>query len=508
MIQFRTYNQIGNRTLSWVSWLTVLAMATIVVGLSTSMLPLRVGDSFFFMPAVVNYSAGEGLRNYGYLDADYTGAGRMVWHGYLPAMLLGSVLWDSSYHSLFLVQGFTAVVTLLLTCVLFSQVIERSASIYPLLVSLSAVMMIIGLVPPLLSGRPEPLATLFVLITVLVLIRIPAYCHPIALGLGLMLVGITSPAAAVLGALITGSFYSYGNQFFAAAIKFAVTMAIAAIGIALATQFVYPFGLLEWIRGLQYHSTRVLGYADVSRVQYWFLNPTAFMYGVWFLTAFACGLLLLYRNFRNVKCLTGLLAFGLLFLWASWRLAIEVSTRQYNLFPFAPLACLLILSIASGPESKAKYIGRWFGVALKLVLLLTVSLPAIGTARLVLHCAISRYDGLGYEAARQIVDKLRRNGRRIALSRELFALEENQHGIEYFTIGDILGGGVNVPDSEYLILQQSKLGVSNPPILKGYELESDYFSHHMYKILGVLVAKTPEAYNLAIYKKTARSTPL
>jgi hypothetical protein len=230
-----------------------------------------------------------------------------------------------------------------------------------------------------------------------------------------------------------------------------------------------------------------------------------FMYGVWLLTALACALLLMYRYWSHIKCPIGLIAFGLTFLWVGGRFAVSVPARQYNLFSFAPLACLLVLAVIAGPEKKATTNNRWLRLLPKVAFLLLVGLPALGTVRLVLHCAISRQDGLGYDDARQLVDEIRRNSARITLSRDLFVLAEDQHGIEYFDVARWRRGESKPFASDLLILQQSKLATTDPPILDGYELESDYFSHHTYRVFGLPVGTTPEAYNLAVYRKVARN---
>ena len=100
---------------------------------------------------------------------------------------------------------------------------------------------------------------------------------------------------------------------------------------------------------------------------------------------------------------------------------------------------------------------------------------------------------------------MRRKSGRITLSRDLFALAEDQHGIEYFDIAKWRRGESKPFASDLLILHQSKLATTDPPILDGYVLESDYFAHHTYKVLGVPVATTPEAYNLAVYRKVANA---
>src|SRR5579872_5823080 len=479
----------------WGLAISVFILGAVIMAMSDRLLPLQVGDPSYFMPYAINYAAGEGLYNSvsTWSFSDPTGAGRLS-HGYLQAMLYGTLLWQPSYRALFLIQGFVAVVTVVLTSVLFSSMIASSAINFRWATLIGAVLMLTGLVPLLLSGRPEPLVTLFYLLTVLVLVRVPTRYQFIPLGAGLLCVGITSPVGAILGGLLTGAYFSFGDQFRVAAMKYAATMTIAGVGIALTTHFVFPFGLEEWIAGML-HGTKFLNDFNASRLEYWFLNPRTFMLGALFIASLGSGLMLLYRNGSRVQCPIGLVVFGLAFAAASWRFAIWVSARNYNLFPFAPLACLPILAVISGSQWPAPGSDRQVDSALRYGLLLLAALPAIGTARLFLHCAISSRDGLDYAAARQIVDELRRNNSRIGLSTGLFALAEDQQGIDYFEVSDFSDGNVKSLASDVLVLQQSKTGTTVPPALDGYILESDYFLHHTEKVLGVPVAITPEAYN-------------
>jgi len=324
----------------WVLGASVCGAGAVILGLSSSMLPVPGGDDFYFMPVVVNYSAGNGLYTFGWRETDPTGAGRMVWHGYLQPMLYGSLLWSSTYRALVLLHGFVAIVTLALTSVIFSQVLRSSRSRSTVIPVLAAALMIVGLVPCLLTGRPEPLACLILLATTILLSRAPILPQPIVIGVSLTLLGITTPVGALLAALLTGCFYSWNNAFAAAAIKYAATMAIAACGVALSSQFIYPFGLVEWMHGLHY-ATRMLNYLEASRTQYWLFSPSAFMFGPLFVTALGCGVVLTSRFIANVKCLTGLIGFGIAFLLASWRFSVWVSARHYNLFPSRrSLVCL------------------------------------------------------------------------------------------------------------------------------------------------------------------------
>jgi len=138
---------------------------------------------------------------------------------------------------------------------------------------------------------------------------------------------------------------------------------------------------------------------------------------------------------------------------------------------------------------------------LTVMLFIIAALPALGTGRLVLHCALSRRDGLSYAEARQLVDELRRTNGRLGLSTGLFVLVEDQDNIEYFEPNDLRSRRAVLPLPNILIVGQSKLGVSEPPAVDGYILKREYFAHRMYTWLGIRVGRTPEAYNLAVYRK-------
>jgi hypothetical protein len=529
---------------------TVAALGLATLVLSLEMLPLHYGDAEYFMAPVVNYAAGKGLVNPWYVLRDPQG-GRMVWHGYLMPQLYGTLLWKASYPALVLLQGFVAILVLSVSALLFYAVSARPGRVTPTALAATGILMLIGLLPPLLGGRPEPLATLLLVSVVLVLMRTPLRHQWWIIAAALSLAAAITPAAGVISALVAAVYYYWVFPPRQARWTLLATGILAAAGLAAVTAAVCPFGLVEWLKGILRHFSQLdFEYQPLLRI--WFFQSHMFAYGIWLLAALVAAGILAREKLRSAAIPAGLVVFGLLLLAVCWRLGIWTAGRNYNLLTFAPLACALVLKAfwQIGPLSlwervrvraelghatastaqpsppaplptslrpvpgEGKPSDRWRKAMLCWLLAVVLGVPALSTAKMLLCTLVPQPGRLSYAEAKRLVDELRRSQPKIALSSGLFVLAEKQEGVE---IADLNFGTATVEAvaAPILVLQQAKFvwpdspaaAAGYPPDIPGFQLIDDHFTHCHPAVLGLRLAYTPESYNLAVYRRVEGGRP-
>jgi hypothetical protein len=457
------------------------------------MLPIRTGDSFCFMPTVVNYASGKGMINSGYTEWDPEGIGRLVWHGYLTSLMYGSLPWNSSYRGVFATQAIVASLVVTLFVGLYLILLKRLFRAPWWFADCCVALIVVGLLPSLLTGRHEPLATLVLLSAVYGLVLLPAKHDALVCTVGIALVAITAPAVGIL-ASIAALVYIAWHYPFAMAVRKLIFVAVLTTCLVIAlTEALYPYGFQVWMRAMVSCASRGLGYMDASKVYYWFLNPSAFMYGVWVVGSVVCGVYMMNQRWSQMRWPLGVLAGIAVFVMIAWRFGIWVSARNYNLFPFIPLACLVIVfATLEFKENKYAY-------AVMFSMSIVASLPAIGTARLAMHCLFPSTDVLTYQEAKRLVLR-EMNSEDVLLDTRLFSLVESQVGYGYHRgLADPL-----IRKAQVVILGQAKSSLLEPPKIDGFGIVCDRFSRKSPALFGIPIANTPEGYNLAIYRRVEK----
>lgn len=467
-----------------------LSMSVLGIWLSWLMLPIRTGDSFCFMPTIVNYANSRGLVNTGYIMWDPEGLGRLVWHGYLTSVLYGTLPWNCNYRGICLTQAFVAAGVLYLTVLLYLVWFNRFQRFRPVFLDYCMALMVIGLLPPLLTGRHEPLATVLLLLTSLGLTLLPKSYAVTVSTLGISLMAITSPAIGLLSSAAAIIYFSWRYPIRGALFRLIGVGVLTIVLTFTLTESIYPFGFQPWIKGLADCASRGLGYWDASSVQYWFMNPIAFMYGIWVAGAAIAVCYELCKNLRFAKWPVGVLGGVIVFSVLAWRLALWVPARNYNLFPSIPLACILIL-IAANNLSRGGY-----ATPVKCVTLMIAMLPCVGTARMLVHCLLPSVHSLAYSNAQLLVDR-ELGTRGVLLDERLFTLVDSQEGYSYYH-GQ---SGPAVQNAEVIIVGQAKSGLLHPPVIEGFKIVVDTFSRARPSFCGLPIANTPEGFNLAVYRR-------
>jgi len=426
---------------------------------------------------------------------DFSGGQRLVWHGWLVEILYGTLLWRSDYASLFILKAFVASAVLLASALLFSRALSRSQSANVLPGSVFASLLLVGLVPPLLSWRPEPFVTLLVAITAITLPCIPVNYRWLIIGISLGFIGTAHPAAAILAALGCAIYFSWILDGRRAVLAIAASAGTSGAVLLFAANIFYPYDLYDWLYGLYWHASKALGYDSGSMAYYWFLHPQMLGYGGWYLGGLALACYAAYRERRTIQFPAGVVGFGVLAAVASWRLAIWVSARNYNLVAFAPLVCLMLLEGYVSLQTPGRFSRAGAGWCRAVIFMVGMA-PCVATAFMVAHIAASANCGLPYRDAKIIVGALERSHRKIALTSGLFLLADDDSNIEIVWFDE---GPLQSTKADVLVVEQARTSWLAPPEVAGFRLVNDRFSHTSPSLLGWRIGRTPAAYNLAVY---------
>jgi len=474
---------------------TVALLGLLIFGLSLSGLPLPNRDAPNFMQFSINQAGGRGLINR-YFTMDFSGGQRLVWHGWLVEMLYAVLLWRSDYAALFILKAIVAIAALLGSALLFVRVLARSQSDDVLPGSVFASLLLVGLVPALLSWRPEPFVTLLIALTAIALPNTPVAYRWLIWGVSLGFIGAAHPAAGVLSALGCGIYFSWILDWRRAILAMAASAGTAAGSLLLATVLFYPYRLYEWFYGLYWHAKH-LGPAPGSMVDHWFLEWERFGYGGWYLGALVLSCWAAWRRRRAIGFPVGVVVFAGLAAAFAWLTAVWVSARNYNLVLFAPLVCLMLLegyvSLATSGSSNRPNVA-WRRATARAAICLVGVAPSAATVLMVASIAASADCALSYRDAREIVGALQRAHRGIAMTSDLFVLADDDSKIELLSFDETPSTQAAV-----LVVQQAHSGRLVPPAVSGFRLVNDKFSHTSPSLFGWRIGRTPVGYNLAVY---------
>jgi hypothetical protein len=494
--------------------LIVSGLGTGLMILAVNVLPTLYGDAHFFMPNTINYAAGRGLINPWYPQADFGHGCRLVGHGYFQSLLYGTLLWSPTYRALYQLTACVAIAVLAAAAALYYVAIPVSGGRLLGVMTAAAGLMVAGLPPFMtLTGRPESLALLIVLLAVIALRFTPERYQWLVLGTCLGLLPITTPAAGVIGAPLAVCYLCWRLPWRRAVLSTAATAVASCLTVVGVSQTWYPYGLSEWIRGVAWHADLVKD-ASVGNVYLFslFLNTTTFAWGLWLIGGAVCAGPALWRRRKVVQFPAGVLVCSVVLAAVVLRLTWNLSWRFYYLVPFMPLICAAVLQEAGHWLLAAR--SRRQRIIVSAVLLAIAAPPTFGTARMFLAASLDRADCLDYATARKIFERLRRQYGSLTITSGLFPLADDQDGVlripvdshTFQRIRNTPAFAQTVP-TDILIVQQTKilwqpsLPATQAPQIPGFTLLADHFARRVPTFLGVHVSSTPDAYNFAVYSK-------
>jgi hypothetical protein len=476
-----------------------VALAVFVVGSISGLLlwfaiagfPVPDGDSIYYYPVMLARAAGHGFSNHFsrfVQQFDPTGEGRLVYHGYLYPLMVGSLAWKPSYASIEIVIAAFQIVSLTACACLFWLARRGLPSADGMLgnflfvtATLACATVISGL-----AARAETVGIPIVTIGVILLYAIPFRWHWLSCGVCVGLLAAAHPIGSLLAGLLV-AMYAFARLSFWPSLRFILAAAAVAMAIWAMTFWAYPYSLSEWVGGLLANGRNVLPRPttgpDSSVFYRWILQPSATGYGGIYL--FGAFLLIYYfrqyASFIKSRLPFALCAIPLIF--AIYNYGIRVPVQNYNLLLFAPLVLALIVRLCS--------VGT-MGV-LRVAAIALFCLASMGFAQKVLLFPWFLRDGLSRDTAGQRLSEVRREfPGPVALSGGLFTLVDRYDGIEEYYSGSSVAT---------LVMQQAFRSTSTAPMVPGYRLVRSNFCPVIPKLFGIPVAHSVQGYNFAVYRR-------
>ena len=460
------------------------------------MYPVLDGDAITFLPSAVTFRQSGELLNEIYSDAktwDPAGVGRLVHHGFMFEMVLGSIMPHATYASARLGMAALLSVGLLLSVRLFKRALCPTASIFGLgdcCLAGMAVMTVVSITGAF-DGRPELLVMVSaVLVAELVAVSGSQWQEWI-IGLAAGLMAATSPIPAVLFIALYGIQVARHHTAKEGVKIILRTLGISA-GVFIGLFLLYPYSLQDWLLGMWKQGRQVVERRSGGNfVRWWFLSPETPFIGLVYL----CGLMYIlftwrqwYGQVRSKACFwLAVVAFCAVLC----AFVLKSGERYYNLTPLTPLALGLLLRGFKALQLKERK--PWAGIGLQTLMIMSLLGGTVGFLRPMILFPAFLKDAVSYEEARGRLIRLRsEEPGRIGITTGLFSLTEDYSHIACL-------GTEKAP--RWVMLQQVNTGLSTPTELPGYRLVENRFSLVQPRILGAKLANSPRGYNYAIYER-------
>lgn len=470
----------------------VLLLATLLAAsflvFAAHVYPVPTADSYSFLPPALSFEAGRGLRNPMSdlaLRLDPTGEARYVQYPPLFQLALALLMTRPTPGAAFLALGALNALNLLLSALLLA----RTASHLPRAATLGAGVGLLGLATGLLGhqmGRPEVLATLWVLLSIHLHLSLPPERSWAAGGVLLGLLGATHPMGGLVLGLLTALSFAARRPTPKALLLAAGTLAVSLSTFALVLAL-SPFGLRETLAGTLRHAEITLAHRHpgAALTPYWISNPGSTFYALPYLLLVA-GLGARAAARRVSVCSPALFIALLLPLLAiAWSTGVRTPELTYNLFLFAPAVFAANLALAGG---RTVHQGA---------VLLAHGAAAAGYLRTLVLFGFFLAHGLPLEEAREAFRRVLSEHGRAGVTPSLWVLSEDYERMIAWPAAyvDQLSG------AEVFVTQQNYSGLQAPPELTGFRLVENRFLHRPCEVLGVRLANTVPGYAYAVYRR-------
>jgi len=467
------------------------SIAGLLLWFATKGFPVPDGDSIYYYPVMLDRAAGHGFSNHfsGFVqNFDPTGEGRLVYHGYLYPLLVGSLAWKPGYAAIEIVVAAFQIVSLVI-CAYWFWLAQRdtpwAGTVWGdclfVTATLAGATIISGQ-----AGRAETIGVPIITAGAILLYTLPFRWHWLFCGVAVGLLAAAHPIGSLMAGLLV-AMYGFFRLYFWPALRFILAAAALALVTWAMTFWAYPFSLSEWVGGLLANGKNVLpsptAGPDSSLLYRWILQPSATCYGCLYLFG-GCALVFYYR--RYAALIRSRLAFALCAIpvaFAIYNYGFRVPVQNYNLLLFAPLVLALIVRFCSST-------GHW---VLRLTAIALFGLASMGFGQKVLLFPWFLREGLSRDLAGQRLADIRREfPGPVAISGGLFTLVDRYDGIEEFHDGS---------HAATLVMQQAYRGPGPAPIMPGYRLVRSYFCPIIPRLFGLPVAHSVQGYNFALYRR-------
>lgn len=453
----------------------VIALSLLAFG--AFVFPVPSGDSQAFVPPALTFEAGGGLRNpvSGLArQLDPTGQARYLQYPPVFPLTLSALMASPTPRAAFLAIAGLNTANVLLCSLLFAR--AGRGWLAPAVALLGIATLLTGQQ----TGRPESLATLWVLLAAHVHLALPPERSWLPVGLLIGLLAATQPTAGLLlgllAALAFAAWLPTGRALAVTAGTLAVSLATFA-GLLAAG----PFGLVETLEGLRQHGGAVAGRASAgSLVTYWIANPGATFYAVPFLLLAG---LLAWKARRGGAAIRSRLLFAvalLPLLAVVWRTGVQVPELSYSALCFAPLVFAGNLRLAEDARLP------------RPAMVLAHGVTAAGYLRFLALFGLFLTQGTPLDEARAAFRRIPPD-LRVAVTPSLWVGSEEYERMTVFPLAE------GPPAAGAVLVQQSYTGWTSPPALPGYRLAENHFVPRPGLLLGVRIASTVPGYGYALY---------
>lgn len=459
--------------------------------------PVPSGDSHAFLPAAISLDAGHGLRNpVAQLsrELDPTGEARFVQYPPLFPMTVALLMPTVGPRGAFLVLAFLSVLDLALAVLLFRRVLDRAGGetkgASGRVLALSAATL--GVATLLLgqqTGRPEPLATLWVLLAAHAALAVKPSAAWLPCGFLLGLTGATQPTGGVILGLLLAVFLSVRLPTRGAIVAI-LELLVLSLTVFFAVLAISPLGIAETLDGIRRHADLTVVHRQSGELlrTYWITNPGGTFYALPYLLL-AVGLLLGSRSWRGAvrsPLLCGLCLIPLAaVLWGS---TVRAPEHAYNVLLFAPLVFAANLHQAFRTERKAP----------RMALPAIHALTSLGYVRALVLFGFFLAHGVSLDAARAQLARLVPMARGpVSVTPSLWVLSDDYERLRAVPAG-VSAAGL---EGDLLIFQQNYTGQSAPSPIEDLRLVEDRFVDRSPRLFGLPVARTVPGYAFAVYRR-------
>jgi hypothetical protein len=449
-----------------------------LLAFGATVFPIPSGDSHAFVPPALQLESGGGLRNPispFTRQLDPTGQARYLQYPPLFPWVLSLLMPRATPRAAYLAIAGLNAVNVVLCALLFARAaasVQRTG--WP--AAAAALLGIATLLAGQQTGRPEVLATLWVLLAVHAYLLLPVERSWLPGGVILGLLGATHPMGGLLLGLLAVLAYAARlptwRALRAAGGTLAVSLAVFA-GVLAAS----PFGLRETLEGLRRHGGAIATRGSQgSLLTYWITNPGGTFYAIPYLLLLA---LLAWRARERgiaIRSRTLFAAALLPLLAVVWRTGVQIPELSYNVLLFAPVVFAANLRLARGPAAALAH-----------------GLTGVGYLRCLALFGLFLTQGVPLADARAAFHRLPRTAR-VAVTPSFWVVAEDYDRMTVFSMAD-----GPPPGAGAVLVQQSYTGLTSPPALPGYRLAENHFIPHPGRILGLRIANTVPGYGYALY---------
>lgn len=465
------------------------AVSLEVAARARAMWPVHVGDEIAFMPPMLARAQGRGLVNEIRpidLERDPSGKGRFVHHGFLGAMVVGTLA-PPTYRGIEATLAGVGIATLGIAAILFWTLLPADAAGAALLLPAAAVL---ALATPLFGfqGRPEPFAMLVLAAFSLAVLK-AGRARVVVAGVAVGVLGCTHPIACMLAFLLVAAAVFAQNPP-RRAVAALTAISVVALVAALPLFLWFPYDIAGWIRGnLSHARVAVIGAPKSPYLAGWLFYTQTFAAAPIFILAGgrALGAMGLRLRERETVSRIGAATAAAAFAAVAWYVGVRVAWRSYDVLVLTPVVLGWIVFDSARWRSRR----GWGTVAVASLCLAAFS---GGFFRV----ALIRWAGQGlavsYDDARARLAALdRASSAPVLLSNSAFSLLDDASGVR------LLGTPGQRTAGQPVFVMQAFSGWDHAPQVPGYRLVENHFTTDLPSICGWPLARNLPGYNYSVY---------